>query len=319
MRRSRSLPLLALLLGVLIAPAAGQSRDDAAAAVRRAIDGLNDDDYFQREQASQQLVALGAGAVPALFEAAEGDSLEVTFRAVAALRELSLSDDREAADAAGAALQALAASPVTSAARRASLALKVHEQKRSERALDDIRAAGGLVVYEDADYSFLPYVMLKRSWQGGDDLSDFRLLRGMTSLRFHGAEIGDEALQHLESLEYLERVELYGTRVTPEGAAALQSALPQTVVEWRAGALLGVVAYPGRQPCMVFKVQKGSGAEAAGIEVGDIITSFDGREITDFDSLTTLIAEKQGGEEVPVEFVRGPTVFQRTVTLGRWE
>jgi len=320
MRPTRSFPPLVLLLA-LVAPVAGQPRDDSA--VREVIDRLDDDDYFRREEASLQAVALGEAAVPALVEAAEGDSLEVTFRAVAALRELSLSDDRAAADAAGAALEALAASPVTSAARRASLALKVHEQKRSERALDDIRAAGGLVVYEESDelsnYAYLPYVMVKRSWTMGDELSDFRLLRGMSSVRFHGADIGDEALAHLESLEYLERVELYGTRVTPEGAAELQSALPQTVVEWRAGALLGVVAYAGRQPCMVMKVQEGSGAEAAGIEVGDIITSFDGREITDFDSLTILISTKQGGEEVPIEYLRGVTAFQRTVVLGRWE
>jgi len=322
MRPIRSLPPLALLFA-FAAPAAAQPRAEAGAAVDRAIERLDDDDYFRREEASQQLVALGADAVPALVDAAEGDSLEVTFRAVAALRELSLSDDRGAADAAGAALEVLAASPVTSAARRAALALKVHEQKRSERALEDIRAAGGLVVFRDEDelstYAYVPYVMVNRAWSMGDDLSDFRLLRGMTSLRFHGADIGDEALAHLESLEYLERVELYGTRVTPEGAAALQSALPQTVVEWRAGALLGVVAYAGRQPCMVMKVQEGSGAEAAGIEIGDIITSFDGREITDFDSLTVLIATKQGGEEVAIEYLRGATAFQRTVTLGRWE
>lgn len=319
MLRLRLAPLALLLSGAWLAPLVGQTPEEPAAAVERAIALLDDDDYFQRERASRQLLDLGAAAVPALSAAAVGDSLEVTFRSVAVLRELSLSADGDTADAAGQALEALAASPVTSASRRASLALKVHEQKRSERALDDIRAVGGAIVYEDNEYGYTPYIQLNRAWQGGNDLSAFRLARGIVALRFHGAAIGDEALEHLHALESLQRVELYATRVTPAGAAALQSALPNAAIDLRAGAFLGIGAIPGRQPCQVTQVQEDSAAERAGIQTDDIVTRFDGREITDFESLTAIIAEKQGGEEVPIELLRGETTIERTVTLGRWE
>jgi hypothetical protein len=44
------------------------------------------------------------------------------------------------------------------------------------------------------------------------------------SLSFSG--ITDEGLKHLERLQKLRQLHLYGTRVTPEGRAALKAKLP---------------------------------------------------------------------------------------------
>ncbi|MBV8939169.1 MAG: DegQ family serine endoprotease [Alphaproteobacteria bacterium] len=51
---------------------------------------------------------------------------------------------------------------------------------------------------------------------------------------------------------------------------------------------------------LVAEISKGSPAEKAGIEVGDIITSFDGREITEMRFLPRIVAETKIGKDVEI-------------------
>src|SRR5437867_4504014 len=95
-RVAAALGLLALLLGALVAAPPDVRADDGAArevSIPQAIEGLDSDDYFRREEATRRLLAAGAPAIAALTEAAAADKLEVTCRAVAILRELLLSAD----------------------------------------------------------------------------------------------------------------------------------------------------------------------------------------------------------------------------------
>ncbi len=70
----------------------------------------------------------------------------------------------------------------------------------------------------------------------------------------------------------------------------------------------------------VAEVTKGGGAEAAGLEKGDVITEFDGQEITSMDDLQTRLQYYAAGTEITVKIMRqdGQDYTERTynVTLG---
>jgi membrane-associated protease RseP (regulator of RpoE activity) len=66
---------------------------------------------------------------------------------------------------------------------------------------------------------------------------------------------------------------------------------------------------------LVGEVESGSPAERAGIEVGDVITSVDGRSVDSTRDVSRAVGRKKGGETVEVELVRGRSPRKVTVTL----
>jgi putative serine protease PepD len=60
-------------------------------------------------------------------------------------------------------------------------------------------------------------------------------------------------------------------------------------------------------------------AEEAGLEVGDIITSLDGKPVTGFDSLKALVRGHKPGDRVRIEFQRGDETIKTMVKLAEWK
>ena len=60
-------------------------------------------------------------------------------------------------------------------------------------------------------------------------------------------------------------------------------------------------------------------AAAAGIEPGDVIVEFDGREVEEMRELPRFVAETEVGREVPVEVWRSGEIETVTVALGELE
>jgi S1-C subfamily serine protease len=60
----------------------------------------------------------------------------------------------------------------------------------------------------------------------------------------------------------------------------------------------------------------GSPADQAGIRRGDVITDFDGKEITSADQLVNAVRNKTAGDKVDVTFKRGEDSRTVAVTLG---
>lgn len=86
---------------------------------------------------------------------------------------------------------------------------------------------------------------------------------------------------------------------------------------WSEGApILGISGENVDKGCKVTAVGEDLPAEAAGIEVGDIITTFDGKPITGFDSLAALVREHKPGDRVQVEFLRGEETIKKTIRLA---
>ncbi len=70
---------------------------------------------------------------------------------------------------------------------------------------------------------------------------------------------------------------------------------------------------------LVSTVNENSPAQAAGLEPGDVIVSFDGKMIDKMRDLPRIVAETEIGKTVPVEVVRNGKSMEVQVTLGELE
>lgn len=133
----RWLLLAAWLSSVLLlqaAPAQDTTPDDSApdvapksaAAVEdiaRWVADLDSADFKVRQTATEKLIAAGTAAVAPVVAAAEGESLEVTTRAIEVLKTLADSNDEAVKSAARKGLESLAKSDNRAAARKANAIL----------------------------------------------------------------------------------------------------------------------------------------------------------------------------------------------------
>ena len=58
-------------------------------------------------------------------------------------------------------------------------------------------------------------------------------------------------------------------------------------------------------------------ADKAGIKVGDVIVKFDGKDITNFQSLAQLVRTKQPKDKVKIEIRRGEELVKLELVVGR--
>ena len=68
---------------------------------------------------------------------------------------------------------------------------------------------------------------------------------------------------------------------------------------------------------LINEVPKGGLAEKAGIQSGDIIVSYDGKEISDMENLDKEIAESTPGKKVTLEVIRNDLLFNVSITFKR--
>jgi putative serine protease PepD len=81
-------------------------------------------------------------------------------------------------------------------------------------------------------------------------------------------------------------------------------------------ALLGVTVSTATNGIAVAKVESGSGAAAAGVKAGDVITAVGGKSVTTAEQLRALIAAHAPGDKVSLSLLRGGQTTTVTVTLG---
>jgi hypothetical protein len=73
---------------------------------------------------------------------------------------------------------------------------------------------------------------------------------------------------------------------------------------------------PTDQGVMIGKVQAESAAASAGLEVGDIVVSFDGEGIGSASALSKAVRSREGGESVEIGILRGDKAETVTAVLG---
>lgn len=302
--------------------AASSSRQSPALTeTQRWIAELGSPDYRTRETAMQQLIAAGPKVIEAMGKAAQTEDLEVAYRCVGVLRSLLESNDPTAQQQADRALESLAAKKTTVVANLATDARAVYLSTRQDRAIEQLRRLGAVVLVgvPEADNRAL-YVRINKDWRG--HAADFDLLAqvpDLVRLSIYGVTLDEAAVQTIGQLSQLTTLDLYGTGVSTEAAQKLAAAMPGAKIDRRNGALLGIGGHAGISPCRVDEVQPHSAAEAADIQQGDEIVTFEGQPIHSFEEFTALVAEKNGGDQVKLQIRRGDELLPKQVTLGQWQ
>jgi hypothetical protein len=298
--------------------------------INRWIAQLDSDEYWTREDANKRLFRAGKSAIGALGQAARSDKLEVSMRAIGVLARFLDVDDPAVELAAETALEDLAASRVTSAAAHADAALAGYRGSRQDRILGKLRQLGasvGSTMFSNGEVALVT-ITIGEGWRGNaSDLAALKRVQSLTHLRIYVPSINDEAVKHLAPLKQLTELQIYGTGISDKGAERLEAALGK-IVDRRKGGLLGVSGDRTRRGggCLVLTVAANTAAARAGLQPGDIITKFDGKDVDDFDSLTDMIKDKAGDDVVNLEFQREVQVgekietqtLKKEVTLGKW-
>ena len=124
----------------------------------------------------------------------------------------------------------------------------------------------------------------------------------------------------LTEMKHLTSVKLYGTGVNLETAKKLTLLLPSTRFDVRpGGGFLGIGVQPHVVGVIISNVQPQSAAQKAGISIGDIMLSFGGEKIANFEQLQVAIGKFAPGEEVEVELLRTDKPEKVKIMLGEWE
>ncbi len=277
-------------------PAAEPAEERELAAL---VGELGHRDESVRRKATARLIATGRAAIAPLSVAAADGSLEVRVRAVTILREIYITGSDDATDAAEVALEVLAGQRSASVASRAGAVLAMNYEVRERRALTEIQKLGAIVEYSDQPIAdpvtgegrLIAHVVLGKDWTGGID--------------------GLKHIKRMERLRLLYYIPESG--VTEDALKDLQASVPNLQVQRRGRSCLGVscLTDPNANGCQVMKIVPGSAAARAGFQLGDVIASFDGKPVKDFDSLIGMIGATKPGDKVKIEVQRD---FQR-VTL----
>lgn len=280
------------------------------------IADLDNDQFAVRQEASRRLSEAGATAIEPLMRAATSGSLETTTRALTVLEDYYTNPDPDghaAAEAAEESLEKVVAATNVAAAMRAEHILAIHDGVRETRAVERIRQLGGVVKYSRDDVRniirgpigpigsppapMILYVALPKEWKGGD-----------------------EGLKYLRRLKYLPMVyRIVGDHVSDQAVNALKAVHPDLRIEQRGASTLGIEADNSSDTqCLVKDITPNSAAQKGGIRPGDIIQTFTGQPVPNFQVLVELIKKTQPGQEVVVVVLRDNVPVNLKVVMGGW-
>lgn len=149
---------------------------------------------------------------------------------------------------------------------------------------------------------------LNRTATTDASLTELHRLKQLRVLELKYVPVTDASVSHLARLTEASEMKLYGTDMTPEGAARLEAELRKTArlvkIDYRRGAFLGIGGDFHTLGCSVLEVRDDTAAARAGILEGDVIVAYGGQRVENFEALTQLIAQHRPGDKVTIEFVR---------------
>ncbi len=158
---------------------------------------------------------------------------------------------------------------------------------------------------------------------------DFQSLKGLTELRgIHLDEVSvpAELFEVIAGLKQLTYVDLSGCKFETTDYRLLKENRPNLRMTFTNQAFLGVRGpldmFQGSEidlPCEISEVVAGSGADKAGMKVGDVIQTVNGEKIEAFEDLRLHIARYRPGETLQVLVNRAGQAVRLEVNLTRFD
>ncbi len=171
-----------------------------------------------------------------------------------------------------------------------------------------------------AEMKDLAYLSIKRAKISDAGIAQVKKLEKVQRIYVMYTPVSDAAVDHLAALDSATDIRIYGTKITPMGRDRLEKALAMTKIDYRRGAFLGVSCdLAGQNGCLVRYVHPGSAADKAGLQPGDLIVKYEGKNVADIEGHTTLISENNVGDTVALEINRNGETTTKKVTFGEWE
>jgi membrane-associated protease RseP (regulator of RpoE activity) len=170
-----------------------------------------------------------------------------------------------------------------------------------------------------ASMSQLPMLTVKRAKVTDEGLKHLADLKELSVLSLVHVPVSDRAIETLRQLQGVDKFRIYGGNLTAAGVDKLRQDLPNSDIDYRRGAFLGVGCQDGAEGCIIYTVRPDSAAEKAGLLMHDVILEYDGQKIADYKTLIALIAANVAGDTVTVKVVREGQTLSKRVTLGEWE
>ncbi len=263
---------------------------------------LKHQDFAVRESATRKLPSLGPSAIAPVTEIALQDNLEAGLRAVSILEELYLSEDTAAFDQAEASLNRLLdQSKLPAVAQKAAQTLENnHFTVTQRRAIAEVRRLGG-------------QIQMQREWPvmvNGEQLRPEQGWAQAAAINRHWKG-GVEGLRHLSRLKSLQTIYLVsGHPLSEEAILDLEKEMPETVIQHRGRAMLGVGTRPDNLGCFISQVRENSAASEAGINVGDVVVEISGKPVRRPEDLIALIGEHAENEPVNIIVLRGDPILK---------
>ena len=269
---------------------------------------LDDDRFDVRQRAQQHLEQAGKPALEAVALIAKAGSLESVTRATNIMLRWSQGKEIDLQLAALEKLAGLKNRPRESARAIRLLAVAREQTARGTLIQLGARVERDLQIQGQGQLQ----VTIGPEWRGGKEgLQHLTDMRHATTVSLHVAPLDDSAVDYLVKLPQVRRLELYGTKFSPEAVAKLKEQLPGADIVERGGAMLGIRGN-------VESVVKNSAAHKAGIQARDRITEFEGEKVANFEALTERIAKKKPGDTVTLTILRNNQTKQVQVTFDQW-
>jgi hypothetical protein len=263
---------------------------------------LKHQDFAVRESATRKLPSLGKSVIAPVTEIALQENLEAGLRAVSVLEKLYLSEDTAAFDQAEASLnRLLTESKHPAVAQKAAETLEDnHFTVTQRRAIAEVRRLGGQIQMQ-RDFPVLV---------NGEQLRPEGGWAQAAAINRHWKG-GEEGLRHLVRLKSLQTIYLVsGHPLTEEDIRQLEIDMPDTVLQTRGRAMLGVGTRADLLGCFISQVRPDSAAAEVGMQVGDVVVEISGQAVRQPEDLIRLIGEQTEDEPVEIIVLRGDPIVR---------
>ena len=195
---------------------------DKADSLKNWLSDLSSKTFFDREQATLNLIDEGTSVIDPLVASIPMQNYEGTSRVMFILRQLALKATGENIEIAREALEQLAESESRRISRRASTVLDELNEIRQGEAVKQIVALGGSVNRESipVGQQFMTFLTVRigEEWTGGvDDLKHLKWIGQAEAIHVEGEQVTDDWLFHVGKMRNLKSLIIKRGKVSDVG------------------------------------------------------------------------------------------------------